>query len=120
MHSEWSQFRSIVSNIQQLQAGSRATFYLLLASIVEVIAAGVACGTPNILTNVVNCNGNDIYAIVVGAISIIICVIFLRVDSEKFNGTDKALAVFLALWWAVGMGVLYVKQQVKKYRRTNV
>ena len=88
--------------MRQMEASNRSTFYLLLASLVESIAAAVACGTPGTVTGESQCTGSEGYAIAAGVVSMILCILLLRVDAEKFNGADKYIAVFLALWWAVG------------------
>jgi hypothetical protein len=107
MHSEWEQFRHAVTSIQHMGASSRPVFYLFLASIVELISAAFACGSPSIFfVGEPQCSGSDIYALVVGIVSILLCLALLKVDPERFRGADKAVALFLALWWAIAMGYL--------------
>jgi len=108
MHSEWEQFRSALASMKQMEASNRSTFYLLLASLVEAIAAAFACGTADAVAGNPQCSGSEIYALIAGIISMILCLVLLRVDSEKFGGADKFVGVFLALWWAVGMGYLTI------------
>jgi len=109
MHSEWEQFRSAVANMRQMEASSRSTFYLLLASLVEAIAAAFVCGTPDATgTGAGVCSGQEVYALIAGIVSLILCLALLRVDSEKFGGADKFVGLFLALWWAVAMGYLTI------------
>jgi len=103
MHSEWEQFRDVMSNVKSMETSGRATFYLLLASLVETISAAFVCGSA---AAGVTCAGPEIYALIVGIVSMILCILLLRVDTEKFRGSDKAIGLFLALWWAVGMGYL--------------
>jgi hypothetical protein len=101
LQSEWEQFQTVVESFQALQLHGRATFYVLIASIIETIAAIFFCAN-------ITCTPNDIYAVVVGPISIIICLVFLRVGPEKLGGADKFMAIFLVIWWTVGMGVLTI------------
>lgn len=108
MHSEWEQFRHAVATMQHMGASSRPVFYLFLASIVELISAAFACGSPSVFNPLgePQCAGADIYALVVGIVSIVLCLALLKVDSDRFRGADKPVALFLALWWAVAMGFL--------------
>ena len=95
--------------MQSMEASNQSTFYLILASLIEAISAAFACGTPqpaNGLQGQVVCDGQDIYALIVGIVSIVLCTLLLRVDPAKFNGADKGVALFLAIWWAVAMGYL--------------
>ena len=98
LHSEWEQFQTIAASVQALEVHSRATFYLLIASIVNFISSIAVCTTACSL-------GTTIYAIIVGPVSAIICLLFLRVDSERLGGADKVLAIFLAVWWSFGFAV---------------
>ena len=102
MHSEWEQFRHAVSTMKQMEASNRSTFYLFLASLIETIAAAFVCGSPDGIATNPTCSGPEIYALIAGIVSLLLSLMLLRVDSEKFNGADKAVALFLALWWAVG------------------
>ena len=99
MHSEWEQFRHALSSVQKMEASNRPLFYLLLASLIEAISAAFVCGDNS-------CVGLEIYALIVGIFSLLLCVLLLRVDSDKFQGSDKAIVLFLALWWSAAMGVL--------------
>ncbi|KAH9251949.1 hypothetical protein BASA81_010153 [Batrachochytrium salamandrivorans] len=100
MHTEFTQFKSVVQRVGGMANEAKATFYLLLASLVELISAGVTCADT--------CSGVEIYALVVGGLSALLCLIMLKVDGDRFRGMEKAIAVFLCLWWAVGMGVLTI------------
>lgn len=108
MHSEWSQFRDVVVHIRQFEASNRAIFYMLLASIVEFVAAIPACATGTPYTGTSSCDGNAIYALIVGPISLVICGIFLKVDPETLGTAEKFLSVFTVLWWTVALGVLTI------------
>jgi hypothetical protein len=71
---------------------------------VELISAGVVCGSGPFGV----CTGYVAYALVVGAISLVLCVLLLLVDQETWKGLDKAVALFLCLWWALGMGIMTI------------
>ena len=101
MHSEFSQFRSVVNSVSTFKYSSRYAFYLLLASIIEVISAAFVCGN-------VTCEANEIYALSVGGVSIVLCLLLLKVEPEKFRGSDKGVTLFLALWWGVAMAFLTI------------
>lgn len=103
MHTEFTQFKSVVQRVGGMANEAKATFYLLLASLVEVISAGVSCADAGGV-----CSGLEIYALVVGGLSTVLCLIMLKVDGDRFRGMEKAIAVFLCFWWAVGMGVLTI------------
>ena len=98
MHSEVSQFRTAVDRVNSLESGGKYTFYLLLASLVELIAAGVVCGA--------GCGGYQIYAVIVGAISFLFCLILLLASTSY--SVQRVSSIFLCLWWAVGTGVLTI------------
>jgi len=103
LHSEWEQFRNMISKMQGLEYSSRSTFYLLLASLVEVISAAFLCGNQK-----TTCSSQEIYALVVGCLSMVLCILLLRVDREKFQGFDKAICLFLVFWWSIAMGYLTI------------
>ena len=98
LHSEWEQFQVAAARIAQLEQATRATFYCVLASIVNFASAVTFCVQQN-------CPPLNIYALVVGPISLVVCLIFLRVEPERFGGADKPLSVFLVLWWSIAVGV---------------
>lgn len=102
MHSEFSQFRSIISSVSHFDYSSRYAFYLLLASLVEIISGAYVCGNAT-------CEANEIYAIVAGSVSFVLCILLLKVDETKFHGSDKGICLFLALWWAVGLAYLTIQ-----------
>ena len=98
-HSEFDQFSQLVSDIRALERHSQATFYLLLASIVETAAAVFPCVD-------VGCGGLEIYAIIAGALSIVVCLILLRVSSSKLGMFGNVMAIYLVIWWTLGLGIL--------------
>jgi hypothetical protein len=106
LHAEWEQFRNFASAVREFQLHSRASFYCLVASFVFLVASVVACAegiAPNI------CIAEEIYAIVVGAISTIICLMFLKLDSSQLGAADKFLAIFLVVWWIAGCSVSTIR-----------
>jgi hypothetical protein len=98
-HSEFDQFAQLVSDVKALERHSQATFYLFLASIVETAAAVFPCVD-------ISCTGIEIYGILVGAISLILCIILLRVGQDRLGFIGHIFAVFLVVWWTVALGVL--------------
>ena len=97
-HSEWEQFQILATRVQALEFASRETVYLFFVSCVNLASAIAAIVDAGV-------DGYTVYAIIIPPISIIISLIFLRLDPERLGGADKILALFLCLWWAVGMAV---------------
>lgn len=98
-HSEFEQFSQLVSDIRALERHSQATFYLFLASAVETAAAVFPCVD-------LTCTGVEIYGIILGATSLIVSIVLLRVDSDKLGFIGNLMAVYLVIWWTVGLGIL--------------
>mmetsp|Transcript_15879 Transcript_15879/g.25904 ORF Transcript_15879/g.25904 Transcript_15879/m.25904 type:complete len:315 (-) Transcript_15879:170-1114(-) len=83
------------SNLQTL-------FLILLTSIVELAAAGVACHNSS------NCNNQTAFAVAIGAISILWVLPFMILSSlDLFELYGSSL---LACFWIVGAGVLTFDQ----------
>jgi len=98
-HSEFEQFARVISDIRALERHSQATFYLFLASIVELAAAVFPCAD-------VTCTGIEIYGILVGATSLIISVVLLRVDSDRLGFAGNLMTIYLVAWWTIALAVL--------------
>jgi hypothetical protein len=80
---------------------------LSVASVFELIAAAVVCGTSY------HCTGLDAYAVTAGGVSCVVCIplLLMYFDFFEFSGTRFAehapnLALFLLAWWSVAWLVL--------------
>eukprot|EP00298_Acanthocystis_sp_HF-20_P005706 c15785_g1_i1.p1 GENE.c15785_g1_i1~~c15785_g1_i1.p1 ORF type:complete len:306 (-),score=110.96 c15785_g1_i1:811-1728(-) len=74
--------------------------FLSIASVVEFFSAGASC--------VGECNRLEEYAILVGAVSLILCFIHLFLISkskETATSIEPFVAVFLLSWWCLGAGI---------------
>jgi hypothetical protein len=100
-HSEFEQFRQLVSGVKALERHSQATFYLFLSSLVETAAAVFSC------VDVV-CTGVEIYGIILGGISLVLCAILLRADSDDLGVVGDILVSFQVVWWVVGLGIMTI------------
>jgi hypothetical protein len=72
--------------------------FLSVSSVVEGISAEVACGG-------VECTNLEVYALLVGAVSFIICALHLAQQSfakEIALTFEPFVAVFLMIWWCMG------------------
>jgi len=98
-YSEFEQFAALVDNIKALERHSQATFYLLLASIVETAAAVFPCVD-------IGCASMEIYGILVGAISLLFCLILLRVNAFRLGTVGNVMVIFLVFWWTIALGIL--------------
>ena len=101
LYNEHAQFREVVDAVNHLEAGGQSTFYMLLASVVEVFSAIEPCVKTS-------CGPLNVYALILGISSVIFCLLLLRVDPGRMKGADRAVAVFLVIWWTVGMGIVTI------------
>jgi hypothetical protein len=97
--TEFDQFSALVDELNGMERHSQATFYLLLASVVETAAAVFPCVD-------VACSGLVIYAIVFGGLSVLLCLILLILGPGRWYEIGSAISIFLVFWWTVGLGVL--------------
>lgn len=90
----WPTFRNMNNQMQAKTKGPVG--FLLVASIFELIAASFACSSY--------CRGEVAYAVAVGAISILVCVIMMAgvVPGQYIRWVNG----FMLVWWLAAAGIL--------------
>ena len=104
LHYEFAQVRHWVNAVSGLQRESKTAFYNIVASIVVVVSGGISFGknTDPYQKNLA------IFAMVAGAVSLIVDFVLLNFQPENLAGSDKYLSMFLVLFWTVAVGVLTI------------
>jgi len=77
---------------------------ILVASCVELAQAGENCETKG-----VDCDENNGYAVAVGCVSLIVCLLYIvlfRFSPATLSQFNKFMPIFLFLWWGIGTLVL--------------
>lgn len=74
---------------------------ILVASIVVLIAACFECGS-------VTCDGFEIFAIALGFVSTVICILLIKRRHELETVNVKRLSVFLGFLWTGGLAVVTI------------
>jgi len=109
-----SQFHEAADKVIGLaETHSTAIAFVLVASILELTAASLDCDRAN-YGGSDGCSKNDIlvWAVCVGAISLIICVgmiVYTKVKGNVPGGAFKIISVTLMVWWLTALWRLTFK-----------
>ncbi|KAG2446221.1 hypothetical protein HXX76_000813 [Chlamydomonas incerta] len=93
---------ALAGSIKESFMANAAVYYILAASIVELIAAGVVCDEAY------KCESYVAYAVAVGAVSTFFTFVHAIICTFKPTLAAKIapfLSTFLVLWWIPGAGI---------------